>query len=213
MDLCGLPYTIVPMEAEHVPTVAAIEERVFPRPWSYASFMREVRDNPHSDFIVLSYRPWAEDRDDVHLGGGWRGLFRMRDEDRSILGYGGFWVMLDEAHICTLAVRDEWRGCGLGELLFLSLVERSLNRACLFLTLEVRESNIVAQRLYRKYGFVQTGRRRGYYLDNHEDALIMTVEGLNSPAYREQITQFGERLRERLLREARAHSGGTRSMS
>ncbi len=211
MDLEGLPYVIVPMEAEHVPTVAAIEQRVFPRPWSYASFMREVRDNPQSDFVVLSYGPWAEDRDSAYLGRGWRGLFRMRDEDRSVLGYGGFWVMLDEAHICTLAVRDEWRGCGLGQLLFQSLIERALNRACLFVTLEVRESNIVAQRLYRKYGLVQTGRRRGYYLDNHEDALIMTVEETNLSAYREYIAQLGERLRDRLLREATRQPGGALS--
>jgi len=201
MDLEGLPYVLEPMNVLHVPTVAAIEQEVFTRPWSYSSFMREVQDNPQSEYVVLRYRPWAQSRENLRNGSRWRGLFCSKNEDRSLLGYGGFWLMLDEAHICTLAVRGEWRGRGLGELILLSLIERALDRGSLFVTLEVRESNTVAQSLYRKYGFVQTGRRRGYYLDNREDALIMTVDALDSPQYQDLISALRQRLRSRLLRE------------
>ena len=92
-----------------------------------------------------------------------------------MLGYAGLWLLIDEAHISTIAVAPEWRGRGLGELLLASLLERAISIGADVATLEVRASNLVAQNLYRKYRFTVVGVRKGYYTDNFEDALVMTT--------------------------------------
>jgi ribosomal-protein-alanine N-acetyltransferase len=87
------------------------------------------------------------------------------------------WAVLGEAHITNVAVRPEERGHKVGDLILRSLLAAAEERDCLRVTLEVRRTNVVAQNLYRKYGFVQHGVRRGYYTDNGEDAFIMVREG------------------------------------
>jgi len=109
-----------------------------------------------------------------------------------LVGYAGMWLMLDEAHITTIGVRRIARGYGLGELLLQSLIEQAGEMGAQRVTLEVRVSNLVAQNLYRKYGFAEEGVRRRYYSDNGEDALIMTTGPIDSPEYQ-------RRLRERKL--------------
>jgi ribosomal-protein-alanine N-acetyltransferase len=99
-----------------------------------------------------------------------------------VLGYGGFWLMHDEAHISTLAVRAGWRRLGLGELLLIALLDEARRLGAYRATLEVRVSNVAAQALYAKYGFEQVGRRKAYYSDNREDALILTTPEFDSPA-------------------------------
>lgn len=202
MDLQGTPYLLEPMTARHVPTVAQIERRVFTQPWSYANFSHEVTNNPYSEYLVLRYGPWAEAGGEASGRPGLHNLLRGRPEDRSILGYGGFWLMLDEAHIATLALRADWRGRGLGELLLAALIERAYAREAAFATLEVRRTNTVAQRLYEKYGFAYSGVRVGYYLDNREDALIMTTPPIRSEGYRRRYGDLVERLQRRLLEAA-----------
>ncbi|MDE3074936.1 MAG: ribosomal protein S18-alanine N-acetyltransferase [Chloroflexota bacterium] len=101
----------------------------------------------------------------------------------TIFAYAGLWLMVDEAHITTIAVRQEYRGRGLGELTLCGLVDTGLEVGARLMTLEVRISNTVAQNLYLKYGFKQSGLRRRYYSDNNEDALIMTAEAINAPVF------------------------------
>jgi len=199
MNLDGTPYELEPMRPHHVPTVVAIEQRVFSHPWSYASFMHEVSGNPQSEYLVLRYRTYTTSSSRGARGTAvLRKLVRGQEEDCSILGYGGLWLMLDEAHICALAVRSEWRGRGLGELLLAALIERAVMRKATHLTLEVRKSNVVAQNLYLKYGFEQTGVRKGYYLDNREDAIIMSTASIGEEAFRARYARLAESLRERL---------------
>jgi ribosomal-protein-alanine N-acetyltransferase len=201
MNLEGLPYRLEPMTMAHVPTVAAIETAVFSRPWSLANFVHEVTDNLYSEYLVLRYTPWVEQDEDKRRGSAFlQNLFRKEKEDRSILGYGGLWLMVDEAHISTLAVRPAWRGRGLGEVLLAALIARGMARQAAYATLEVRRTNLVAQNLYRKYGFEYVGLRRGYYLDNNEDALIMTTAPLASEEYAAAFARLGASLRERLER-------------
>ena len=119
-------------------------------------------------------------------------------QDALLLGYGGFWFLIDEAHITTLGVRPEWRGRGLGELLLISLIEGALERGALTVSLEVRVSNSTAQSLYAKYGFQRVGRRKAYYSDNREDADIMTITNVASSAYERHLSALRTRLRERL---------------
>lgn len=199
MDLEGLPYAVTPMQLEDVPAVTAIERMVFTMPWSANAFTYELRHNPSSEYLVLWYLPW------LHKPEGGRGLLRPMQRllkpaknEWALLGYGGFWMMLEEAHICTLAVRPEWRGRGLGELLLASLIERAMERRAEVLTLEARVSNLVAQNLYGKYGFRVVGRRKGYYSDNGEDALIMTTDSVVSPEYQRRYHALVEALLRRL---------------
>jgi len=107
-----------------------------------------------------------------------------------LVGYAGFWLMLDEAHVTTIAVRPSERGQGIGELLFIGLIDIAASLGARFVTLEVRASNYVAQQLYKKFGFREEGVRRRYYSDNGEDALIMWSEPLGSPAFQNRLARL-----------------------
>ena len=91
-------------------------------------------------------------------------------------GFVGMWRVADEAHIVAIGARTEYRGLGLGELMLIAAMGRALATDAAMVTLEVRVSNRPARNLYEKYGFTERGVRKGYYSDNREDALIMTVE-------------------------------------
>ena len=99
-----------------------------------------------------------------------------------ILGFAGLWMMAGESHIINLAVRPSHRQLGLGEFLLVCIVEASIGLKAHLVTLEVRVSNSPAQALYEKYGFIKCGRRKAYYLDNREDAVIMTLDQPHSSA-------------------------------
>jgi ribosomal-protein-alanine N-acetyltransferase len=115
-----------------------------------------------------------------------------------LVGYAGLWLMVDEAHVTTIGVNPEYRGQGVGELLFLGLVDISREMKAQRMTLEVRVSNASAQALYRKYGLEVAGMRKRYYSDNGEDAYIMWSEPLDSPQFEERITGLREELATRL---------------
>ena len=115
-----------------------------------------------------------------------------------LVGYAGLWLMVDEAHVTTIGVDPAYRGQGVGELLFLGLVDISREMNAMRMTLEVRVSNTSAQALYRKYGLEVAGMRKRYYSDNGEDAYIMWSEPLDSPQFEERITTLREQLATRL---------------
>lgn len=202
MNLDGLPYVVAPMQLADVPVVAQIEQIVFTLPWSATAFGHELRHNRASEYLVLRYQPRIKPGLGQALARRVGHLLRRSSRDRFILGYGGFWITSQEAHICTLAVRPEWRGRGLGELLLVSLVERALERQARVVTLEVRASNGTAQKLYEKHGFQQVGRRKRYYSDNGEDALVMTTPPMLSAEYRRRFVRLCSVLRNRLVHAA-----------
>lgn len=183
MDLAGLPFRLEPMRLHDVPAVAALERKVFPTPWPASAFVYDLSHNPHSHYHVLRrVAPYG------------------RSPLPGLMGYGGYWLAADEAHVGTLAVHPQWRGRGLGELLFSAMVREARQAGAAILTLEVRESNQAARGLYAKYGLEVTGRRRAYYTDNGEDALIMTVAGLGDPSYGLRLVRLAEELDQRLRR-------------
>ncbi|RJQ30147.1 MAG: ribosomal-protein-alanine N-acetyltransferase [Peptococcaceae bacterium] len=141
------------MDLEHLPEVVAIEEASFPTPWSLFAFTYEVMQNNFAHYIV------ALDR-------------------RQVVGYAGVWVIMDEAHITNVAVHPQCRGRRVGLHLMEELMKRVASIGVDRMTLEVRPSNIVARNLYEILGFTECGRRKGYYSDNHEDAIIMWKSGL-----------------------------------
>jgi [ribosomal protein S18]-alanine N-acetyltransferase len=178
---------IVPMALEDIPRVVEIDHESFPLPWSYATYRYELLQNKYSYFFVaVQAQPVRAER--THRGWladvfGWLGQAAPDSHNRSVVGYAGFWYIIDEAHISTIAVANNWRGQGVGELLFVAMLERALDLGATAATLEVRVSNERAQRLYRKYAFEVVGKRRRYYRDNGEDALLMTA--VLHPGFRE----------------------------
>lgn len=140
---------VAPMCVEDLEGVLEIENASFSTPWSRNSFLHELLENERAIYLV------AKD----HLG--------------RVCGYVGMWIIFDEGHITNLAVHPRQRNCGVGSILLNRLTEVCREHNIRFLTLEVRRSNLTAQNLYYKHGFVHMGVRRKYYLDNNEDALIM----------------------------------------
>ncbi len=132
---------------------------------------------------------------DVSLWGrmvrGVRGMVARHPESgsqpRDIAGYVGLWFQGNEAHITEIAVREELRGNGIGELLLIGSVRAAMERGSTVLTLEARVSNFIAQRLYEKYGFKEVGVRKNYYSDNREDAVIMTTSPIHTADYQQKF--------------------------
>jgi len=111
-------------------------------------------------------------------------------ERQYILGFAGFWIMADEAHIISIAVRESYRRQGLGELLLISTIDLARELKARIITLEVRTSNTAAQALYCKYNFLQAGLRHDYYRDAKEDALLMSTEDINSASFQSHFQQL-----------------------
>jgi len=139
------------MRYEDIPEVCAIEVESFATPWSEQAFISELTQNQFAQYIVME----------------WQGR---------LIGYGGMWVIIDEAHVTNIAVTGEFRGRRLGERLMAELASRAARLGAQRMTLEVRPSNSVARRMYEKFGFEAVGLRPGYYSDNGEDAIIMWAE-------------------------------------
>lgn len=182
----SVPFRVDPMRWEDIAEVMEIERRAFSMPWPMRAYEQELFRNPNAHYLVLRPR-------EVRTVGPMFPPPRL-----PILGYGGFWLVPDEAHISTIAIDAPWRGRGLGELMFLALIEEAIALGANLITLEVRASNLVAQNLYRKYGLGVVGRRPRYYRDNNEDALVMSVEGVRSPDYRGRLEALKAQLWARL---------------
>jgi ribosomal-protein-alanine N-acetyltransferase len=121
-----------------------------------------------------------------------------RPDLASIIGFSGLWLMMDEAHITTIAVHPHFRRLGLGEFLLVNLIDIAYSIHAKWVTLEVRVSNHNAQNLYRKYGFREAGLRHRYYSDNQEDALIMWTDEINSLGYKQKYQELKTALLQKL---------------
>ncbi|HEY75172.1 MAG TPA: ribosomal protein S18-alanine N-acetyltransferase [Thermoflexia bacterium] len=166
----GLPFVVRPMEERDIPAVMAIERVSFPAPWPESAYHYELRYGTGSRFFVL--QPAGEDRANER-GRRLRSVMRRRGIS-PVLGYAGLRFRSDRAHLSTLAIHPDWRGRGLGSFLLLTVLEEAVQEGAQQITLEVRPSNRVAQRLYAKIGFTHTGVRPGYYRDG-EDAWLMAL--------------------------------------
>jgi len=190
-----LAFVVEPMSLNDLAQVMEIEMVSFSAPWSARAYRFELTRNEHSTFLVVRPRHRTEGSPLR-----WRSWLR-RAPRGPVLGYAGFWLLVDEAHIATIAVHPDWRGRGLGELLLLSLLEQARRRGAQTATLEVRLSNQTAQRLYHKYGFEVVALRPRYYADNNEDAYLMATPLLGEPEFQANLERCRARLLERLARE------------
>lgn len=138
------------MTLADIDQVYEIESSAFTLPWSKEAFYNELTTNQYAKYIVMEL-------------------------EYSIIGYCGLWIILDEGHITNIALLPKYRGKKLGEALLKQVIDFSRAVGAKTLSLEVRVSNYVAQRLYTKFGFQPGGVRKNYYVDNNEDALVMWV--------------------------------------
>ena len=145
-------YTLRRMTAEDVDAVHAIEAATFAIPWSRQSFYEEMTRNACARYLVAEL-PTGE-----------------------IVGFAGVWIVMDEGHITNIAVKKEYRGQGIGQALTEGLIRYAANLGVVYMTLEVRRSNEIAQHVYLRNGFIQVGVRKKYYEDNGEDALFMVCD-------------------------------------
>jgi ribosomal-protein-alanine N-acetyltransferase len=197
------------MDLDDIPEVLEIDRASYSVPWPASAYRREILHNRNARYVVLrevvdgetrAPRPAPSSRSLLPPFLRWP----LRSEPRppgvgQIHGYAGMWLMVDEAHITTIAMRPAWRGRGLGELLLVSMIESALDTGAERVTLEVRVSNETAQNLYRKYGFRQQGIRPRYYADDNEDAYIMTTDDIREEGYQRRFDSLVAALRARLL--------------
>lgn len=134
--------------------VEKLEQQCFNMPWSKAAFANELK-NKVARYIVIEY-------------------------GEAIIGYGGMWVFLGEAHITNIGISPEYRRQGWGRRLIYYMMKDALNLGAARMTLEVRRSNTAAQQLYYGCGFLNVGARKGYYTDTGEDALILWNDNISN---------------------------------
>jgi ribosomal-protein-alanine N-acetyltransferase len=202
------------MRKGDVDQVTGIDHEAFPTIWPPINYKREIQ-NRLAHYIVACDEEMTVDDTGVRAASGGdsaglvAGVRRLLERSRLfsdkaysstreyIIGFTGFWVMADEAHIISIAVREPQRRQGVGELLLISTIDMAPELNARSITLEVRASNIAAQSLYCKYGFAQVGVRKGYYIDNREDAILMTTEDVTSDLFQSRFEQLKQAYWER----------------
>ncbi len=157
MRAATVPVVVREMRIEDLAAVQEIDRVSFPIPWPERSYRFELGENPAAHLLVAEMDGPARPQ---------------------VIAYAGYWLIVDEAHISTLAVHPGQRALGVGGRLLAATLEHAAQLGADLATLEVRVSNGVAVSLYRKHGFSVVGRRPRYYRDNDEDALLMTLTGL-----------------------------------
>jgi ribosomal-protein-alanine N-acetyltransferase len=150
--------TLSSMVLEDLDEIMELEAEAFSSPWTRGMYLHEIRKQ--------------------------EGCYLVARRDGLLVGYGGMLLILDEAHVMTLAVRKDQRRRGLGSRILLELIDASEKMGARFFTLEVRKSNYEAIEMYSKFGFQIMGERKNYYLDNLEHALIMWTEDITTAEYR-----------------------------
>ena len=189
------------MRAADVAQVMDIERESFPSMWPPTAYSHELK-NPLARYFVLVEEGEDGPGDKMPAEGLLhrfvrRLLRREREEPptrRLIIGLVGVWLMVDQAHVVTIAVREAFRRQGAGALLLLAAMETALAEKMDATTLEYRKANEPARALYEKFGFLNVGERPHYYSDTNEDAVIMTTPPLSSKSYREKYERLKREL-------------------
>lgn len=150
---------ITPMNLDDIAAVRVIERQVFPTPWPRNAYSTELSQNRNASYVVLR-------------------------RDQEVIGYAGVWQVGSECHVTTIGVRAADQGRGYGKALFIALLTRAYAMRAQWMTLEVRAANTGAILLYESFGFKTIGRRRGYYTDDGEDALVMWSDSLHAPRFK-----------------------------
>jgi len=202
-----VPYYVRLMRKEDVTQVTEIDREAFPNQWSPPNYQHELK-NYLAHYIVACDEAGKDGEPEVkaipqrgfpRLVSSVKQLFsrnRFSSNELSLLsrqyiiGFAGFWIMADEAHITSIAVWEPHRLQGVGELLLISLIDLATELNARAITLEVRTSNTIAQSLYYKYDFTRAGLRRGYYTNDKEDAILMSAENISSASFQAHLQRL-----------------------
>lgn len=195
------------MHKADIDQVTKIDHEVFPTIWPPVNYRNELQNQLAHYIVVCDKKQTVEEprvksapeKGFSRLASRIKELFNYdrffsRETPPScrqyIIGFAGFWIMADEAHIISLAVRKTQQHRGIGESLLIATIDLAIELNARLITLEVRASNIAALSLYYKYGFTQVERRRGYYIDNKEDAILMSTENITSDSFQAHLQQL-----------------------
>jgi ribosomal-protein-alanine N-acetyltransferase len=162
-------FMIVPMKRRHLKGVVAIEQQVFPSPWTLSLYLSELSQPASRAYYVATV-------------------------DGEVVAYAGLLVQVGEGHVTTIGVDPRWQHKGIGRKLLLTLALAARDRGAEDMTLEVRMSNTNAQALYHEFGFVPAGIRKNYYSEVNEDAIVMWAHGLQSDAMGERLDGISRRV-------------------
>jgi ribosomal-protein-alanine N-acetyltransferase len=154
------------MREADISTVQEIEREIFATPWPRNAYYRELASRSSAHYVILRQEGNLEKP----------ASFKGSELDPSIIGYGGMWRMYDEAHVTTIGVQAAY------------------DMGAKWVTLEVRTTNENAMRMYEAFGFKVIGRRKGYYTDNGEDAIVMWSDSIHSPRFRRAYEANLERI-------------------
>ena len=169
---------------EDLPSAVELDRLCFGGLWAIEGYRREL-DNPNSDLLGL----WTWETEDCVSDPNRAGTGALPLQiPRTLIGIGCLWAILEEAHITMLAIHPQFQRQGLGQALLLALLKSACDRQLERSTLEVRDSNLAAVSLYKKFGFKEAGRRKRYYEDTGEDALVMWRSGLEKPEFQRYLT-------------------------
>lgn len=161
--------SIAALRRRHLRGVMAIEHQVYPKPWTQSLFLSEL-ELPRSRVYLVARSA------------------------RRVVGYAGIMLAPDEAHVTTIAVDPRWQRRHIATRLLLALTREAVDRSLRALTLEVRTSSRGAQNLYRRFGLTAEGARKDYYSNPTEDAVVMWVRGIDTPAYTELLAGLDRRV-------------------
>jgi len=216
-----LRYSVRYMQEDDLPQVAEIDREAYPTQWPYPAYAYKRELNNHlASYIVIvetgvAWKQTGRNRNGHSLLGPLLQWFRHGSRAGAgtakvcvpyIAGFAGVWRMLDEAHLTTIAVRENRRRQGIGELLLVTVTDMAIEFKASVVTLEVRVSNHVAQALYRKYGFKDAGTRKAYYSEDREDALIMTTDAITSEEFQTRFKEL-KQAHARRMTEADSRAG------
>lgn len=199
-----------PLTAALLPAIVELDRLCLGGLWSLEGYRREL-ESPNSDLLILQK---AEDGKKAEGRGQ---EIKMKDESGgmnqdpshpsfliphpSLLGFACLWSIVDEAHITILAVHPDYRRQGLGQGLLVALLRSAWQRELKWATLEVRASNQAALALYQHFSFQEAGRRKRYYQDNGEDALILWRGGLQHPQFSQTLDCWQQAVDDRLQQQ------------
>lgn len=158
------------MRRRHLKAVVAIEQVIFPSPWSIGLYLSELAQRATRAYYVAR-------------------------SDGLVVGYAGLMLAVGEGHITTIGVSRQFQHRGIGRMLMMRLALTAIERGAQALTLEVRVSNTEAQMLYHEFGFAPAGIRKNYYAEVHEDAIVMWAHGISTAAYAERLHSIEQRVR------------------
>jgi [ribosomal protein S18]-alanine N-acetyltransferase len=197
------------LATEHLPCAVELDRLCFGGLWSIAGYQREL-ESPNSDLLGL----WIGETEDCESARFFTetessfDIFTSQNRagtgapplqtTQTLIGLGCLWAILEEAHIIMLAIHPRFQGHGLGQALLWALLKSAGDRQLERATLEVRDSNLAAVSLYKKFGFKEAGRRKGYYEETGEDALVMWRSGLEKPEFQEYLAIQKQEICDRL---------------